>query len=80
VKIDPRDTSRRCGKCGHTEKNNRKTQSVFLCKKCGYTANADYNGAGNIRLKGLELLGTGVSTTPTRTPRLCNPPALAGGS
>ncbi|MFZ1005716.1 MAG: transposase [Candidatus Sulfotelmatobacter sp.] len=67
VRIDPRDTSRRCGKCGHTEKANRKSQSVFSCKSCGYTANADFNGAGNIRLKGLALLGAGASNTPTRS-------------
>lgn len=67
VKIDPRNTSRRCGKCGHTEKANRKSQSVFSCKVCGYTANADYNGAGNIRLKGLKFLGAGISDTQTRS-------------
>ena len=67
VRIDPRDTSRRCGRCGHTEKANRKSQSVFSCKSCGYTINADYNGAGNIRLKGLALLGAGASNTHTRS-------------
>ncbi len=67
VKIDPRNTSRRCCLCGHTEKANRKSQSVFSCKACGYTTNADYNGAGNIRLKGLALLGAGASDTHTRS-------------
>jgi IS605 OrfB family transposase len=66
VRIDPRNTSRRCGMCGHTEKANRKSQSVFSCKLCGYTTNADWNGAGNIRLKGLELLGAGASDSHTR--------------
>ena len=67
VRIDPRNTSRRCGMCGHTEKANRKSQSVFSCKACGYTTNADFNGAGNIRLKGLALLGAGASNTHTRS-------------
>ena len=67
VKIDPRNTSRRCGMCGHTEKANRKSQSVFSCKSCGYTVNADENGAGNIRLKGLVSLGAGASNTRTRS-------------
>lgn len=88
VKIDPRYTSQRCGKCGHTEKANRKSQSVFSCKSCGHTANADHNGAGNIRLKGLALLGAGASTTQTRkapagrrpNQLVCNPVALAKGS
>lgn len=63
-KVDPRHTSQRCSKCGHTEKANRKSQAEFCCKKCGFTANADWNGAGNIRLKGLELLGAGAFNHP----------------
>lgn len=65
--VDPRNTSRRCLLCGHTEKANRKSQAVFKCKACGYAANADFNGAGNIRLKGLLLLGAGASNTRTRS-------------
>lgn len=64
VKIDPRNTSRRCGQCGHTEKGNRKSQSEFVCKKCGHAINADRNGANNIRLKGLELLSAGDFNRP----------------
>lgn len=64
VQVDPRNTSRRCCQCGHTEKANRKSQSEFVCKKCGHTTNADANGASNIRLKGLELLGTGAFNHP----------------
>lgn len=87
VKIDPRHTSQRCGECGHTEKANRKSQSVFSCKKCGHTTNADKNGAGNIRLKGLVLLGSDASDIHTRKAPdardldqfICKPPALAGG-
>jgi putative transposase len=67
VRIDPRNTSRRCGACGHTGKANRKSQSEFRCTACGHTANADHNGAGNIRLKGLALLGAGASNTHTRS-------------
>lgn len=66
VKVDPRYTSQECNKCGHTEKANRKSQSVFSCKKCGHTTNADRNGAGNVRLRGLVLLGLGASVTRTR--------------
>lgn len=63
-KVDPRNTSRRCGKCGHTEKANRKSQSQFACKRCSHTANADTNGAGNIRLEGMELLDAGAFNRP----------------
>jgi len=46
--VDPRNTSRTCSMCGHCEKANRKSQSDFECKQCGYRCNADYNAAINI--------------------------------
>jgi len=52
--IDPRNTSRTCVACGHCAKENRRSQSEFLCKQCGFQANADWVGASNIRRKGLE--------------------------
>lgn len=53
VTIDPRNTSRECPACGHTDKRNRKTQSEFLCVECGHSNNADHNAAGNIARRGL---------------------------
>ncbi len=47
--VDPRDTSRRCSVCGHVEKGNRVSQSVFRCRSCGHGENADLNAARNIR-------------------------------
>ena len=41
-------TSQRCSKCGYVDKENRKTQSKFLCLKCGYETGADYNASQNI--------------------------------
>jgi putative transposase len=64
IRVDPRNTSRRCNQCGHTEKANRKSQSEFLCKACGHAGNADANGSLNIRLKGLEILGTAPIKVP----------------
>ncbi len=46
--VDPRNTSRTCPQCVHCEKANRKSQSEFLCKSCGYAALADFVGARNI--------------------------------
>jgi putative transposase len=45
VKVDPRNTSRECSKCGHISKKNRKTQSLFSCTVCGHTEHADLNAA-----------------------------------
>jgi IS605 OrfB family transposase len=49
--VDPRNTSRTCSACGHCEKANRKTQAEFLCQRCGFAANADWNAALNISRK-----------------------------
>ena len=48
VAVDPRNSSRTCSRCGHCEKGNRKSQSEFHCKQCGYTENADINAAVNL--------------------------------
>ena len=42
-------TSQTCSECGHCEKGNRKSQSSFNCKNCGFAANADYNASLNIK-------------------------------
>jgi len=56
VFIDPKHTSQECNQCGHTERANRKTQSLFVCKQCGHIEHADKNGAKNIRSRGLDAL------------------------
>src|SRR5690606_24841429 len=53
-KVDPAYTSRTCPVCGHQEKANRKSQSEFLCRSCGLSANADEVGAINISLGGVS--------------------------
>lgn len=49
-KVDPRYTSQKCSKCGHTEEENRVDRDTFLCKSCGFRAHADYNAAKNISM------------------------------
>jgi len=60
VLVDPRYTSQTCSRCGHCEKANRHSQSSFLCRSCGFAANADINGAENIRVKALDILSAGA--------------------
>lgn len=55
VFVDPRNTSRACSACGHCEKANRKSQSEFVCKHCGYSMNADHNAARNIASLGCPI-------------------------
>ncbi len=52
-------TSQKCACCGHTAKENRPSQSQFECLECGYTANADINGARNILAAGHAVLASG---------------------
>ncbi|HEX9133304.1 MAG TPA: transposase [Ktedonobacteraceae bacterium] len=62
VKIDPRHTSQTCSRCGSQHRSNRRSQSLFLCRQCGYCLNADLNAAQNIREKHLaSLASVGIS-------------------
>jgi putative transposase len=61
VAVNPAYTSQCCNTCGHTERTNRVSQSVFRCRACGHTAHADENAALNIREGGVkELLRAGT--------------------
>lgn len=57
--INPAYTSQKCACCGHTAKENRLSQSKFECQMCGYTDNADINGARNILAAGHVALACG---------------------
>ena len=46
--VNPAYTSQTCSKCGHTHKDNRKSQEKFICTECGFKLNADHNAAINI--------------------------------
>ena len=46
--VNPSYTSQKCSKCGHVDKENRKTQARFECIKCGLKLNADHNASINI--------------------------------
>ncbi|HEX6288716.1 MAG TPA: transposase [Herpetosiphonaceae bacterium] len=48
IVVDPRNTSRTCSACGYCDKQNRHSQSSFVCGSCGFAASADWNAAVNI--------------------------------
>jgi putative transposase len=48
VLVDPRNTSKTYSGCGYCARHNRKTQSSFVCGRCGFAASADHNAAINI--------------------------------
>ena len=49
ISVNPAYTSQTCSKCGLKSKDNRQSQSKFLCSNCNLIANADINAAKNIR-------------------------------
>lgn len=57
IKVDPRNTSRTCGCCGHVDAESRISRDRFLCRSCGYEEHADTNAAHEILRRGLADLG-----------------------
>ena len=49
-KVPAANTSRRCSACGFITPGSREDQATFVCKNpdCGWSGNADHNGARNI--------------------------------
>jgi putative transposase len=72
LQVPAAGSSQRCFKCKHEVPENRLTQAVFRCVKCGYEANADFNAADNLSEAGLEqarkekLLSTDGRTVAAR--------------
>jgi len=62
--VDPRNTSKRCHKCGHISRSNRQTQANFRCTKCNFQCNADVNASRNIAEIGLNAQFQEASDTP----------------
>lgn len=58
VEKSERDTSKTCSVCGRTDGNQRVERGLYVCEACDTVANADVNGAENIRQKVLPSLVT----------------------
>lgn len=61
IAVPLQNTSRSCPECGHVSAENRKRQAKFICVECGFSANADFVAACNIREAGLRLASLFVS-------------------
>lgn len=62
VKVNPRNSSRRCSQCGYISKENRRSQKEFVCGRCGdlkKPINADYNAARNLSLAAGDVIKNG---------------------
>ena len=54
--VDERGTSKTCSVCGTKNGSQRVERGLYVCESCGTVANADINGAENIREKVLPSL------------------------
>lgn len=87
-KVPAHYTSQECADCGHTHPNNRKSQSLFNCERCGHSDNADRNATGVIKKRainfildsGTELSKRGVLLGSGRGATNQPPQALACGA
>jgi putative transposase len=75
--VDPRNTSRTCSQCGHCEQANRRNQASFLCQRCGFALNADYNAAINISRKAPKAPQESYRAAVNRP--MASPPRLVRG-
>jgi IS605 OrfB family transposase len=75
--VSPAYTSQRCSKCGFTHETNRKSKHQFVCQKCDYELNADYNASKNIARKRLKRLRSGQKSSSGGAPCQC---ALTSGT
>ena len=66
VEVDARYSSQKCSHCGYTDKDNRKSQSVFECLICGHEQHADVNAARNILTVGQTGLACGSNRNSDR--------------
>lgn len=73
VKVNPAYSSVECRACGHTASENRESQAIFRCVKCGHQNHADTNAAESVLARGLRLAPTpgheGQDLAPARSAR-----------
>jgi IS605 OrfB family transposase len=89
VEVDPRNTSRRCSRCGLIDRRNRRGLT-FRCINCGFTLNADLNASRNIEVLGRSeylrlfvnepIVASNEALLNGKTDGGYKPPNLLGGS
>jgi IS605 OrfB family transposase len=57
--VNPRNTSKRCSKCGSM--NTKRVRGWFYCNACGYSLNSHLNASFNIRSLGISIATLGSS-------------------
>jgi Putative transposase DNA-binding domain len=85
VRVDPRNSSRECARCGFTSAANRLDQANFRCAACKLATNADTNAARVILRRGLTALsgatpGCGGTAREASTCRTVNRLSIASST
>ena len=72
VKVPAPGSSQACSHCGYTHPDNRPSQAVFVCQRCGHTENADRNASNIIKARGVDVVLSGRwrEKPPEKTMRL----------
>ena len=60
ISVPAQYSSQECAECRYTHPENRPSQPMFLCQRCGHTDNADHNAARVIARRGIEALLSGA--------------------
>jgi putative transposase len=56
ILVKTRFSSQECSECEHIAKENRRTQSSFVCVKCNHKMNADHNAGCNIKNRTIKVI------------------------
>lgn len=59
IEVPPFYSSQECAACGHVHRDNRVSQSEFVCLSCGNIDHADHNAAKVIAMRGVRQLLAG---------------------
>ena len=68
ITVPPQHRSQECAVCTFASPDNRKSQSEFVCQRCGHTDHADHNAAVVIAQRGITKLRSGIPLTQKHTP------------
>lgn len=49
-------SSQECSECRYVHEDNRPSQELFDCQRCGYTDNADHNAAKTLKVRGIDAV------------------------
>ncbi|MHB1702246.1 MAG: RNA-guided endonuclease InsQ/TnpB family protein, partial [Acidobacteriaceae bacterium] len=59
LSVPAQHTSQECAACGHIHPDNRLSQAVFVCQRCGKKDNADHNAGRVIASRGVDRVLSG---------------------